>query len=265
MKTQATTRRKNFVRVIEYRRVRRKRLGRLSDPAKVADLCVALTVFPDDGREYFGVFLLNGANNVFAYHPVAMGTVDASLVSPREVFGPAVRELGCNRVVLVHNHPSGDPEPSYEDIRLTKALVQAGRLLDVHVIDHVILGDLGAYASMAELGHVVDGAHKDNRTLHRDTPRPGTELLEHPDSGRPTFKVQPFEPVDERDNRSGYIRMVNLDAVPKVFEFVDVLPDDHNSFPARACNRHSAHSVENGQHELGQPPRHRLGVGRVAE
>jgi len=56
-----------------------------------------------------------------------------------------------------------------------------------------------------------------------------------------------------------------LDAVPEVFEFVDVLPDDHNSFPARACNRHLARPVENSQHELGQPPRHRLGVGRVAE
>lgn len=138
-------------------------LARLSDPAKVADLVLCLKLFPDDGREHFGVFLLNRANDVLAYHPVATGSVDATVVSPREVFGAAVRELGCNRVILVHNHPSGDPEASHADIRLTRDLVRAGRLLDVHLIDHVILGAPGAFSSMAQDGFITDEARKDTK------------------------------------------------------------------------------------------------------
>ena len=82
----------------------------LSTPEAVATL--ARELIPDDAREHFGVFLLNARNGLIAYHEVSTGTLSASLVHPREVFGPALRVMGVASLILVHNHPSGDPEPS---------------------------------------------------------------------------------------------------------------------------------------------------------
>src|SRR5215471_12382022 len=82
----------------------------LSTPEAVATL--ARELIPDDAREHFGVFLLNARNGLIAYHKVSTGTLSASLVHPREVFGPALRVMGVASLILVHNHPSGDPEPS---------------------------------------------------------------------------------------------------------------------------------------------------------
>jgi DNA repair protein RadC len=82
----------------------------------------------------------------------ADGALNASLVHPREVFGPALRE-GSASLVLIHNHPSGDPTPSREDIRLTHQLVQTGKLLALPVHDHVIVGNgTNAWVSLAERG-----------------------------------------------------------------------------------------------------------------
>ena len=123
----------------------------LAGPDAVAAL--ARDLIPDDAREHFGVFLLNTRNGLVAYHEVSSGTLSASLVHSREVFGPALRLLGVASLILVHNHPSGDPEPSREDLRLTRQLVDAGRLLDLAVHDHVILGNGSrAYASLATRG-----------------------------------------------------------------------------------------------------------------
>src|SRR3989442_7782699 len=96
----------------------------LSDPDAAATL--AREMIPDDAREHFGVFFLNARNGLVAYHEVSTGTLSASLVHPREVFGPALRLMGVASLILVHNHPSGDPEPSREDIRLTRQLVDDG-------------------------------------------------------------------------------------------------------------------------------------------
>lgn len=123
----------------------------LSAPAEVAR--VAQAIIPDDAREHFGVFLLNAQNRLVAYHEVSVGTLSASLVHPREVFAPALRVPGIASVVLIHNHPSGDPTPSHEDIRLTRQLVDAGRLLDITVHDHVVIGnETGQFVSFAERG-----------------------------------------------------------------------------------------------------------------
>jgi DNA repair protein RadC len=123
----------------------------LSDPGAVAEL--ARELIADDAREHFGVFMLNAQNRLLAYHEVSMGTLTASLVHPREVFGPAFRLLGVASLILVHNHPSGDPAPSREDIRLTRQLVEAGKLLDMTVHDHVILGNgTSDYVSLATRG-----------------------------------------------------------------------------------------------------------------
>ncbi|MBI5628646.1 MAG: hypothetical protein HY953_06985, partial [Candidatus Rokubacteria bacterium] len=81
---------------------------------------------------------------------VSEGTLSASLVHPREVFKPAILESAAS-LILLHNHPSGDPTPSREDIRLTRQLVECGRLLDLRIHDHIVIGR-GRFASLAERG-----------------------------------------------------------------------------------------------------------------
>jgi DNA repair protein RadC len=124
---------------------------RLSDPAAVASL--AHQIIADDAKEHFWILMLDAQNRLVAAHEVSPGTLSASLVHPREVFGPALRVLGVASVVLVHNHPSGDVTPSREDLRLTRQLVEAGKLLDIPVHDHVIVGSgTQDYASLAATG-----------------------------------------------------------------------------------------------------------------
>ncbi|OFV84718.1 MAG: hypothetical protein A2W26_13655 [Acidobacteria bacterium RBG_16_64_8] len=93
-------------------------------------------------REHFLVLLLNARHEVLGKETVSIGSLNASLVHPREVFKPAIVASAAS-VVLVHNHPSGDPEPSEEDLTLTKRLVEAGELLGVQVLDHVIVAGRG--------------------------------------------------------------------------------------------------------------------------
>jgi len=83
-----------------------------------------------------------------AVHEVSRGSVNRSQVRPAEVFRSAVLE-NCPAVIVVHNHPSGDPTPSPEDIQVTELLVQAGKVLDVEVLDHVVIGE-GRFVSLRE-------------------------------------------------------------------------------------------------------------------
>jgi len=99
-------------------------------------------------RERFLVLLLDGKHRLKRREVVSEGTLTTSLVHPREVFRPAVRESAA-AVVVVHNHPSGDPEPSLEDVEVTRRLIEAGRLLGIPLLDHVIVGD-GRFASLRE-------------------------------------------------------------------------------------------------------------------
>ena len=101
-------------------------------------------------REVFRVALLDAQNGLLRDVIVSEGTLSASLVHPREVFKPAILESAAS-VILLHNHPSGDPTPSREDIRLTRQLVECARLLDLRVHDHVVVGR-GRYVSLAERG-----------------------------------------------------------------------------------------------------------------
>ena len=102
----------------------------------------------DVGKEHFWVIHLNGRNTVITVDLVAVGCATASLVHPREVFRRAVT-LGSIAVIFSHNHPSGDPTPSPEDELLTGRLVEAGRILGIKVLDHVIVATEG-YISMME-------------------------------------------------------------------------------------------------------------------
>jgi DNA repair protein RadC len=104
----------------------------------------------DLDREVFRVALLDAQNGLVKDVVVSEGTLSASLVHPREVFKPAILESAAS-VILLHNHPSGDPTPSREDVRLTRQLVECGRLLDLRIHDHVVIGR-GRFASLAERG-----------------------------------------------------------------------------------------------------------------
>lgn len=101
-------------------------------------------------KEVFKAILLNTKNQVIKQIDVSVGSLNASIVHPREVFAEAVKS-GCSTVIFAHNHPSGDPEPSMEDIETTRKLVRAGDILGIKVLDHVIIGN-GIYISLKEKG-----------------------------------------------------------------------------------------------------------------
>ena len=104
------------------------------------------------GKECFWAVLLNGKNRLLRLVRVSEGSLTASLVHPREVFRPAVLEAAAG-LLCVHNHPSGDPAPSPEDLQITRRLVEVGRLIGIRVLDHVIIGE-DEYFSFADEGMI---------------------------------------------------------------------------------------------------------------
>jgi len=124
----------------------------LSDPGSAAELARDFLHAADDDKEHFWAIFLNAQNRYTMHTEVSIGTQSASLVHPREVLGPAIRE-GAASLILVHNHPSGDPTPSREDIRLTRQLVDAARILDLQIHDHIVIGNgSDAWVSLAQRG-----------------------------------------------------------------------------------------------------------------
>lgn len=103
-------------------------------------------------HEVFHVLCFNARNALLRDVRVATGTVTACTVDPREVFRTALR-AECSAIVLAHNHPSGDPEPSAADMSLTQQIIQGGQTLGIKVLDHIVVGD-GRYASFLERGEM---------------------------------------------------------------------------------------------------------------
>ena len=99
----------------------------------------------DKAKEHFKLILLNPRNKIIGISTISIGTLNASLVHPREVFKDAITHSAAS-VVLAHNHPSGDPEPSEDDITITKRLIEVGKILGVEVIDHIIVGKNGFFS-----------------------------------------------------------------------------------------------------------------------
>jgi DNA repair protein RadC len=122
--------------------------GRISGPADVFERCAP--TLRDLQQEEFRVLLLNTQHAVLKEMLVTRGILDTSIVHPREVFKLAVTESAA-AVILVHNHPSGDPTPSPDDREVTRQLADAGRLLGIPVLDHVVIGD-ARYVSFVEAG-----------------------------------------------------------------------------------------------------------------
>jgi DNA repair protein RadC len=121
----------------------------VTGPRAVAELL--LPIYGNRPVEQFGVVLLDTKRRVMRTTVVTVGTLDASIVHPREIFREAAA-TGAAAIVVFHNHPSGDPEPSQEDIALTRRLIAAGVLMGIDVIDHLILGNV-CYVSMKEQGY----------------------------------------------------------------------------------------------------------------
>jgi DNA repair protein RadC len=99
---------------------------------------------PDLDREQFWILLLDTSHHVVGTNCVSIGTINANWVYPREVFKAAIL-ANCESIILAHNHPAGSLKPSSEDIALTRRLVDAGRILGIAVLDHIIIGD-GAFS-----------------------------------------------------------------------------------------------------------------------
>lgn len=103
-------------------------------------------------KEHFVCLFLNTKNHIIARETLSVGTLNASLVHPREVFRAAIKCSSAS-LICVHNHPSGDPMPSSEDIALTKRLMEAGELVGIEVLDHLVIGD-GRFISLKEQGYM---------------------------------------------------------------------------------------------------------------
>ncbi len=114
---------------------------KITGPKDVADLCKDMRNLQ---QEHFAVITLNGANCVIARRTVFIGTLNQAVVHPREIFADAITDRAA-AVILVHNHPSGNLEPSAEDLFMTKKLVDVGSMVGINVLDHVIVTDRGHY------------------------------------------------------------------------------------------------------------------------
>ena len=127
----------------------KKRIGRPADVAPVFRAILDAEGELDQAKEHFWAMFLDTKNHILRIELVTLGLLDQTVVHPREVFRPAI---GCaaKSVILCHNHPSGDPEPSDKDIQLTRRLIEAGKLLDVRVLDHVVIGEGSEWRSIAE-------------------------------------------------------------------------------------------------------------------
>ncbi len=101
-------------------------------------------------KEYFKIILLDTKNHIISVEEVSVGSLNSSIVHPREIFTLPIKKSAA-AIILVHNHPSGDPHPSREDLDVTNRLVEAGKILGIAVLDHIIVGE-GKYLSFKEMG-----------------------------------------------------------------------------------------------------------------
>ncbi|QTH46467.1 DNA repair protein RadC [Cohnella sp. LGH] len=133
------------------RRIARSKLPetvKITCPQDVADLLM------EEMRHYreeqFVCLFLNTKNHVIGRQTLSIGSLNASIVHPREVFKAAIRRSSAS-ILCAHNHPSGDPTPSAEDLQLTKRLAEAGQLLGIELLDHLVIGD-SSFISLKEMG-----------------------------------------------------------------------------------------------------------------
>lgn len=119
---------------------------KITSPKDVADIFIPL--LRDELKERFIIVCLNSANKIIKFETISIGSLNSSVVHPREIFKAAIENNSAS-LILLHNHPSGNSEPSNEDVAITKKIVEAGKILDIPVFDHLIIAG-GAYTSFIE-------------------------------------------------------------------------------------------------------------------
>ena len=119
---------------------------KITSPKDIAEFFVP--ILRDELKEKFLVVCLNSANKVTKFEAISVGSLNSSVVHPREIFKFAIENSSAS-IILIHNHPSGNLEPSSEDIAITKKLVEAGKILNIEVLDHIIIGG-NSFTSLVE-------------------------------------------------------------------------------------------------------------------
>jgi len=132
----------------------KEKVGRYELPRAIVDsqdaykAIITITSIEEEAQEVFGILILNTKNKIVAVHEISRGTLNNSIIHPREVFKPAVIHNAA-AIICFHNHPSGDPEPSRDDIEVTKRLAEAGKIMGIEVLDHIVVGE-DRYVSLKE-------------------------------------------------------------------------------------------------------------------
>ena len=142
----------SFERVVLVKeKVRRYELPRkIESPEEAYEAIKTITNVQEEAQEVFGIFILNTKHKIVAVHEISRGTLNNSMVHPREVFKPAVLHNAA-AIICFHNHPSGDPNPSQDDVTINSRLVEAGKIMGIEILDHIIIGD-DEYVSLKERG-----------------------------------------------------------------------------------------------------------------
>lgn len=124
----------------------------VTSPAMAANIAREVLELHEQPNEVFAIICLNTKNYISGVHVISQGSLNASIVHPREVYKAAALN-NASGIILLHNHPSGDPTPSNEDLETTKRLINAGEIMGIKVLDHVIIGD-SRYCSLKEMGAI---------------------------------------------------------------------------------------------------------------
>ena len=119
---------------------------KITSPAEVAEIFIPL--LRDELKEQFIVVCLNSANKIIRFEKISIGNLNSSVVHPREIFKVAIENNSAS-IILIHNHPSENPDPSNEDISITKKMVEAGKIMDIPIFDHIIIAG-NSYTSFVE-------------------------------------------------------------------------------------------------------------------
>lgn len=131
-------------------RSKNKPAYKINSPQDVSDYLMDKLRF--NKQEHFYCLCLNTKNEIIHEKTIFVGSLNSSIVHPREVFNEAIRHASAS-IIVAHNHPSGNPSPSKEDIQVTKRLKEAGEVVGIELLDHIIIGD-GTYRSLKEGGHI---------------------------------------------------------------------------------------------------------------
>ena len=128
---------------------KQKMMTRPEDVHEILQSLLKAEDLEDREKEHFWVLMLDARNRIKTLDLISLGTLNSSLVHPREVFRRAI-SLGCSAIILAHNHPSGTIDPSGEDIAITEQLASAGNILNIEVLDHIITTEDGYYSFKEE-------------------------------------------------------------------------------------------------------------------